>query len=54
MVPVITYKDIFPGEIPSLEQLLSDIPSELIVSIVCAINAELHLTINNIEMGLLE
>jgi hypothetical protein len=37
------YSDLFDGLQPSLNELLGDIPSRLVVAVACAINAEIHL-----------
>lgn len=37
-----TYSDIFEGDLPELETLLSDIPSEVCLSILGLINAQLY------------
>lgn len=42
MIITPVYSDIFEGEKPTLEFLLNDIPSEVIIAILCVINAKLY------------
>ena len=42
MVITPVYSDIFKGEIPTLDSLISDIPSETIISLLCMITAKLY------------
>lgn len=39
----VTYSEIFDGDIPNLRDLLDDIPSEVVVSILSLINSQLYL-----------
>jgi len=43
-----TYSDIFEGDVPSLNDLLKDIPSEVVITILSLINSQLYLG-NSIE-----
>lgn len=47
--PVPSYKDLFGGDIPKLEELLRDIPSVLVLELLGLINAELHLSTDTQE-----
>jgi len=38
----LAYSDIFNGEIPKIEELLKDIPSTVVISILAFINAQLY------------
>jgi hypothetical protein len=42
----IGYSDLFKGEKPSLSELLSELPSELIISILAKLNAEIYFNSN--------
>lgn len=43
MIITPTYSDLFDGKVPELDQLLFDIPSELTLSILSKMNAELYI-----------
>lgn len=42
------YSDLFKGEKPSLHELISDLPSELIISILAKLNAEIYFNSNEL------
>ncbi len=42
MIITPVYSDIFEGEKPTMASLLNDIPSEVIITILCLINAKLY------------
>jgi hypothetical protein len=42
----IGYSDLFKGEKPSLSELLSELPSELIISMLAKLNAEIYFNSN--------
>jgi hypothetical protein len=39
----VTYSEIFDGDTPDLKDLLNDIPSEVVISILSLINSQLYL-----------